>query len=73
MGDEKIGPTGRYPDGSIAKEDKGEIRIVVGAVKGRVIIHFGTDIQWLGLTPDGATQLANKLIEHANFLSRNPY
>lgn len=62
---DKIGPTGTYPDGKICIEDEGALLIEIGRKHGYVIIKFGKQIEWLGMTPKQAIDIAHVLIENA--------
>jgi len=57
----ELGPTGRFPDGKLMKDDDGEIKISVAVVKNVIVLDFGTPILWLGLPPDSADRLAECL------------
>ena len=61
-----FGPTGRFPRGKLHESDEGELRIGVTVIKGTVIVAFGKEVAWLGLTPQIARDLAASLIERAD-------
>ncbi len=70
MGNPKINPldlgaTGKYPEGKIADNDEGEIKIGITTMKGRVVIDFGKQIYTVGFTPDQAMSIAEVLIKRA--------
>jgi len=55
----KLGPTGNFPDGSLNKDDAGELAIGVTTSQGNVvIIAFGTHVSWVGMPPDKAIAFA---------------
>jgi len=56
---------GEYPDGKLNKNDEGAIAMAVAHEAGRVTLTFPKPIAWIGLTADGAIELAALLIEHA--------
>ena len=60
-----LGATGNFPHGAMTPDDEGELRMVVTARGGKVIIAFGKEIEWLGLTPRKARELADLLNEYA--------
>ncbi len=63
---EKLGATGRHPDGQISKDDEGELRFAIGPhVSGGVAIHFGKPVAWLVLPKDRAINMAMILLKHA--------
>ena len=47
-------------------QETSEVSIQVGVEEGRVIVIFGQPIATLGLPPEGARQMADALILHAN-------
>lgn len=61
----KPGPTGKYPQGKMNKQDEGELQIKIGTSDGKVIIEFGTEIKWLGFGPKEAADFAMMLIKNA--------
>ena len=65
MMQDKIGPTGNYPDGKLNGDDKGEIGIAITEHEGNVLILFGTPISWLALPPEQAEALAREIIKKA--------
>lgn len=60
-----FGSTGRFPQGKIHPSDEGELRFGVTHRSGNVILEFGKPIEWLGLPPAMARELASVLILHA--------
>lgn len=61
------GPTGRFPDGKINPDDKGELAIGIRTDhEARLIfLHFGTPVEWISAPPEGAIEMAILLIQHA--------
>ena len=59
------GPTGRFPQGKLRRDDEGELRLAVGHKTGKVVIDFGTQVAWIGLDPDQADGLADLIKQHA--------
>lgn len=57
--------TGEYPHGRLNESDEGAIPMEVGHHSGKVIIRFPKPATWIGLTGDGAMELAQCLMEHA--------
>jgi hypothetical protein len=62
--EEKLGPTGKFPDGKLTKHDDGEIAFAVFNKEGKVIIDFNSPVHWLGMEPKQAVELGNLLIKH---------
>lgn len=68
MAEEKAGPTGKFPDGKINKDDRGEIKIQVGCdhVRGLVVIHFGSEVSWIAMSADDCDNFSKLLAEKAD-------
>jgi hypothetical protein len=62
---ENIGATGRFPEGKIAKCDEGEIQFAISSSKGKVVMTWGKAVEWVGMNPQQAIELANSLKHHA--------
>lgn len=58
-----LGATDSFPEGSLTPDDKGELRFAITSIGGKVIVTFGTPVEWLGLTPRIARQFAQALNE----------
>ena len=65
MGQEKpLGPTGRYPDGSMGPHDGGEIQFGISAdSNGNIHFNFGTRISWFSMPPEEAVKLARAILQ----------
>lgn len=61
----KLGPTGEYPEGKLDEADDGELRISVGKVDDKVVMSFGTPVEWIGMTLAQALQIGQALIAKA--------
>lgn len=63
-----FGPTGDYPMGKLNPDDQGGIQIgITHDETGTVIINFGTEVKWIGMPPDIASQLAQHILYHAGY------
>lgn len=62
--EEKLGATGQFPEGKLTKMDEGEIRFAVFQKDGGIVLDFGCQVTWLGMTPKQACELGNLLIKH---------
>lgn len=60
---DKLGATGKFPDGKINKYDEGELRIGIAIKDSNVIIEFGKPVKWIGLPGDEAIALGKLLIK----------
>lgn len=60
-----LGPTGKYPDGKIADNDEGEIKIGITTMKERIVIDFGKPIHTVGFEADQALSIASVLVKRA--------
>lgn len=70
-----LGKTGLYPEGKVCPEDEGEIQIAIGSDPERsvVILDFGAKpINWLGLNPQQAVDIATSLIKQARAVAKEP-
>jgi hypothetical protein len=61
----RLGATGQFPEGKLADNDEGEIRVAIGQQNGKVVIDFGKPVAWIGFTPEQAEEIAVTLREHA--------
>ena len=61
-----LGETGRFIHGALTPDDEGELRYAVTASGGKVILAFGTPVEWIGMTPRMAHQLADALNKWAS-------
>ncbi len=67
MSDDEPGPTGKFPQGSLNKDDEGELKMLISHDgEGKVIIDFGKPVRWVGMSSTEAVDLARVLISHAN-------
>lgn len=63
--EQKLGATGRFPEGKLTAKDEGETQIGVASVDGKVVMNFGKPMAWIGFTPELARKLADSLLRHA--------
>jgi hypothetical protein len=56
-----LGETGRFTHGALTPDDEGELRFAVTASGGKVILAFGTPVEWIGMLPREAQELADAL------------
>jgi hypothetical protein len=63
-----------YPSGRVRPDDDGELAYAVGndPNKGIVFVDFGKQVNWLGLEPKDAINMAQLLIKHARAVSKEP-
>jgi len=59
---------GKFPQGKLNKEDKGELAIVIGKEDGCVKVTFPKPVDWIALTPDDTVELAFIMIRNAKEL-----
>lgn len=62
MNDKKLGPTGKFPQGKLTKDDEGEIKMAVGVRDGKIIIDFGHAVTWFGMDKESAKNFANLIL-----------
>jgi hypothetical protein len=66
-----LGPTGQFPKGQLHPDDKGELRMRLGIVEGRILLDFGTLLSWVAFTDEEALRLAQGLMaKRAELLRR---
>jgi hypothetical protein len=65
-----IGSTGDFPKGQITMDDEGAIQFALKPEDGKLVIDFGTPVQWVGMTPQEACDLAGSLVKMARAIAR---
>jgi hypothetical protein len=65
--DIKLGPTGDFPQGKLNPLDRGGIQCAIGLdpTGQRVMIEFGTPVDWIGLDKKSALAFAASITKHA--------
>ena len=61
-----LGETGRFTPWRPDPDDEGELRFAVTASGGKVILAFSTPVEWIGMLPRMAHQLADALNKWAS-------
>lgn len=62
----KLGATGKYPNGSLGPHDEGELQVgIAHDSKGTVIIDFGKDVSFIGFPQEDAINFAKLILKHA--------
>lgn len=61
-----LGSTGEFPRGNLEEGDKGALRLGVTVYRGTVIMAFGESVEWIGMTPATARELAQILLLRAD-------
>lgn len=64
--EEKLGPTGKFPEGKLHDHDKGELVTSLYTEKGKIVMDFGTKLKWVAMTPEQAIGLSGILLKKAN-------
>jgi hypothetical protein len=59
-----------YPHGKLTASDEGAIQFAVGVKDGKVVLDFGTPVQWIGMTAQDAADLASTLLSKAREAGR---
>ena len=67
---EKIGPTGKYPNGKMHPGDNGELIIGISGIDDHVVIKFGIALEMIGMTPNQAIDIAYALIDIATKMKK---
>jgi hypothetical protein len=63
--DEKLGATGKFPEGKLNDDDEGELQASIRTEGKNVIIDFGKPVAWLALPKEDAIASGMSLIKHA--------
>jgi len=63
-----------YSEGRISPKDEGDLAFAISAdmEKRIVLIDFGKEVTWIGMGPEQAVALAEKLIEKAKMVATKP-
>lgn len=56
-----LGQTGDFPEGKLSEHDEGGIVFAIGVKDGKIVLHFGMSVAWVGMTPEEARSLATLL------------
>lgn len=64
------GALGAFPEGKLTGNDEGAIQFAMGEANGKVVIDFGTQVHWLGMTPQQAAEFASALLKKAKEVGR---
>ena len=59
----KLGATGKYPEGKLNEHDEGEITFAMAIDKGKLIMRFGKPLEWIGFSKQNVTDLITYLQE----------
>jgi hypothetical protein len=63
---DRLGPTGKFPQGKLRPDDEGELAAAVYTQNGQVVINWGgKPITWLSLPPESAREFALALLRKA--------
>lgn len=65
-----VGALGDHPRGKLNADDEGAIQFKVGKESGKVVLDFGTQVQWVGMSPQEAASLASSLMKWARYAAR---
>jgi hypothetical protein len=64
------GSLGNFPEGKLTKTDEGAIQFAVGEKDGKIVLDFGTPVNWVGMSPQQAADLASLLLKRAREVGR---
>jgi hypothetical protein len=70
--EQRIGPTGEFPDGKkVAPDDRGSLNMRVGVdeFNNQIVVEFGVQVKWIALGVDDAVGLAQLILDKAEFLN----
>lgn len=66
-----LGATKDFPKGKLNEADEGGLNLAVthtDGADGRVIVHFGSPVVWIGFTREEAIAIAEMIKKHAESL-----
>jgi hypothetical protein len=55
----------QYPRGQLSDDDKGALMLSLSAHEGKVVLHFGKFVSWIGLGKDDIAKLAPAIEQYA--------
>lgn len=64
------GAVGDFPMGKLSASDEGAIQFGVTVKDGKVVLDFGTPVQWIGMSAQQAAELASTLLMRAREAGR---
>lgn len=69
-----LGATRAFPQGVVNDLDEGEIQFAIKGDEARekVFINFGKSVDFVGMTPQQAIDMAQCLIKHARAVAKSP-
>jgi len=70
---ENLGALRDHPAGMYGPSDHGAVRFSVGSDKDneKVVLDFGTPVNWMAMDPEQAMHLASHLMKHARRVSKS--
>lgn len=66
----QFGATGEFPEGKIAAEDEGELKIGISAHADQVYINLGVSVHFMAFGPEQAFAMAQALIDSGKEANR---
>ncbi len=72
----ELGPTGKFPEGKINKDDQGEIKLKVGTIvdpntkETKVMVDFGRQVARFAMTANQAMEFAKTIRKKAKKVIR---
>jgi len=68
----ELGATKDFPQGKLVDDDEGGLKIAIASDKdkGVVILSFGKPVEWIGVDPNMADQIADIIKAHAARIRR---
>lgn len=64
----KLGPTGEYPRGKFSDSDTGALVMSLTVRDKTIILDFGKEVTWVGLSKESALAIGQSLVDKANSL-----
>jgi hypothetical protein len=69
---QRFGATRRFPEGQIDPSDQGELQLGIACdvERGKVIMNFGTPVEWMAANAEQAIELGELLVRHGRRIQR---
>lgn len=68
---ENIGKTGKFPQGKLTDLDEGEVVFRIFHYENKVIIDFGTPVEWIAIDRNQALELARTIRKHGKAIKED--
>lgn len=67
---QKLGATGRFPEGKLVEHDEGEIQFSIETFKNKIVLNFNKSVKWVGMNKQQAKELGELLIKRSELIEQ---